>query len=93
MLRRPRTAYEPPLPAPPLDVEVTDVLRLDCVLDTGLALQFDLHKDQAHTYTHNGKNKWLTITLGSRVIRIAAHRILYTETRPEQLKRVINPNQ
>lgn len=90
MLRRsrlPDTDPSPALLAP--ELEVVDVTRLECLLDTGLPLSFDLEADKDHSYKHDAK--WLTITLGPRVIRIAAHRILYTETRPAQLKRVIAP--
>lgn len=86
MLRRPRLQGDTlPLPVAPLvDIEVIHVTRLECVLDTGLPLAFDLEDGQ--TYTHD--DLWLTVHLGTRTIRIAANRILYTDTRPSQMSRV-----
>lgn len=85
MLRRPRSDNEPATPAPAVEIELIDVTRLECVLDTGLALQFDLGPDDYFQDDETGLRIWL----GMRDIKIREPRILYTETRPEQLKRPV----
>lgn len=89
MLRRPRI-QDTPLPSiVPPEFEVVPVIRLECVLDTGLPLSFDLDQKAGDCFSLGAK--WLNVTLGKRAIQIAAHRILFIETRPDQSKRVVAP--
>lgn len=92
LLRRPLGPPKAPesASAPPVfDLEVIDVTRLEMVLDTGLPLQFDLEK--GHSF--KPETKWMVVKLGKRTIRIAAHRILYFETYPHQMKRPLTAEQ
>jgi hypothetical protein len=76
-------------PSPAPEIKFTDVLRLQCVLDNKLPLEFDLNEKAGDSYKHD--KAWLTVTLGKRRIQIAAPRILYVETFPSQLKEIVTP--
>lgn len=86
-LRRPTAPKTAPPVAPAFEFNLVDVMRLDCVLDNKLPISFDLNKKEGHSYKET--KQWLVITLGERVIRIPMSRILYLETRPEQIKQQI----
>jgi hypothetical protein len=90
-LKRPLVRAEPPAPAPTLEFELVNVTRLQCVLDTKLALEFDLYPEKGHSYKKD--KTWLTVTLGERVICIATPRLLYVETFPAQAKKLLHPAQ
>jgi hypothetical protein len=85
--RSPTSKTEPTTPVSVLDIEAVPVTRLEVVLDTGLALSFDLEA----TDTFVKSDTLLHVELGSRGIEIALHRILYTETRPYMLRRPRQP--
>lgn len=94
MLRRARLPGDPkpaPLPPDPFDIELVPVTRLEVVLDNGLPLAFDLEKERGDSFKEDPKR--LTVKLGKRTLRIREHRILYTETRPHQMKRPLTPEQ
>lgn len=84
------------VPESDLQIKVTEVTRLLVCVDngsSGIPLSFDLDPEQKHTYKEpKGKAKWFVITLGERVIRIAAHRIVYFETSPAQAKEIVKPS-
>lgn len=71
--------------APVFEFDLVPVTKLQCVLDNGLPLEFNLDAKLKHSYKETPK--WLVVTLGTRVIRIAAPRILYFETSPGEEKR------
>lgn len=70
--------------APQVEIEVTDVRRLNIALDTGHPLQFDLEDGDSYAIADG----FSEIKVGQRTIRIATHRIVYYEEFPAQKKRV-----
>lgn len=87
MLKRPHVPKVELPPTPAFEFKLVDVTRLECALDTGVTLSFDLEKGDSFKEDAKG----LTIKLGKRTLRIREKRILFTETRPEKLKQQITP--
>lgn len=83
--RNPRTAPEKQVMP---DIEVVPVTRLEIVFDTGVGLSFDLEKEDSVTDAFGDGTQMLITLGGKRVITIAKSRILYTEQRPAELKRI-----